>query len=126
MAASMKEARHFAAKVLYGALFAVALPVLLILWARAAADVVSLPVFKNLPAGMVLAAIGAWMMIAGWVALWRDGGGLPMNAFPPPRFVSRGPYRIVSHPIYVGFVGLCLGMSIVTGSASGLWLVTPA
>ena len=24
-----------------------------------------------------------------WASLWRDGGGLPMNAFPPPRFVNR-------------------------------------
>jgi prolipoprotein diacylglyceryltransferase len=49
-----------------------------------------------------------------------------MNAFPPPRYVDRGPYRLVAHPIYVGFASACVGASIATGSASGLWLVSPA
>ena len=60
-----------------------------------------------------------------WLALWRRGGGLPMNAFPPPRFVSGGIYALVPHPIYGGFVLACAGVAVYTGSASGLWLVTP-
>lgn len=49
-----------------------------------------------------------------------------MNAFPPPRFVETGIYGIVPHPIYGGFVIACAGIAILSGSASGLWLVTPS
>ena len=48
-----------------------------------------------------------------------------MNAYPPPRYVERGVYRLLPHPIYAGFVMLCAGISIGVGSASGLWLVSP-
>jgi membrane-associated phospholipid phosphatase len=65
------------------------------------------------------------LLLAGVVALWKIGGGLPMNAYPPPNYVSGAVYGFVSHPIYVGFVFICAGCSIVAGSASGLWLTTP-
>ncbi len=68
---------------------------------------------------------GVLIVLAGMLALWRRGGGLPMNAFPPPRFVSGGIYALVPHPIYGGFVLICAGVAVFTGSASGLWLVTP-
>ncbi len=57
--------------------------------------------------------------------LWVHGGGLPMNADPPPRYVTRGVYRFLPHPIYSGFCVLCVGVSISEGSASGLWLISP-
>jgi prolipoprotein diacylglyceryltransferase len=57
--------------------------------------------------------------------LWVHGGGLPMNAAPPPRYVERGIYRLLPHPIYSGFCLVCAGVSIAVGSASGLWLVSP-
>ena len=64
-------------------------------------------------------------MAWGMASLWRMGGGLPMNAFPPSRYVSTGIYRLLCHPIYVGFAFLCVGVAIAAGSASGLWLVSP-
>jgi membrane-associated phospholipid phosphatase len=76
--------------------------------------------------GACTAGIGIAAMLAGMFALWRHGGGLPMNAFPPPRFVDRNIYGVVPHPIYGGFVLACAGAAIYSGSASGLWLVTPA
>ena len=72
-----------------------------------------------------MAAFGVLVMALGMLSLWRDGGGLPMNAFPPPRFVQRGIYGLVPHPIYGGFVIACAGVATFTGSASGQWLVTP-
>jgi prolipoprotein diacylglyceryltransferase len=48
-----------------------------------------------------------------------------MNAFPPPRYVTQGVYRLVSHPIYAGAGAVCFGVSIVAGSSSGFWLVSP-
>jgi prolipoprotein diacylglyceryltransferase/protein-S-isoprenylcysteine O-methyltransferase Ste14 len=113
-------------KILYGALFVVVLPAALLAWARAAAGVVTAPVLHSLPVGGVMAGAGFALLLGGWHALHRHGGGLPMNAFPPPRYVTRGAYAIVAHPIYVGFCLICFGVSIAAGSSSGFWLISPA
>ena len=112
-------------KILYGALFTVALPALLLAWERATRGVVTAAVFTSPAVGGALAGAGVLLVLSGWYALYRHGGGLPMNAFPPPRYVTRGPYAIVAHPIYVGFSALCFGLSIALGSRPGFWLVSP-
>ncbi len=119
-------ARPLTPEIAYATLFAVLLPVCLVAWARAVAPLVHAPALHAPLAGGLLAALGGALILGGWAALWRFGGGLPMNAFPPPRFVTSGVYRIVPHPIYAGFVTACFGVSIATGSASGLWIVSPA
>lgn len=111
--------------VLYGFVWAVLAPGLLVAWAGATDGSVPIPAPRAPLAGAVLAAAGALLMALGVSGLWVHGGGLPMNAYPPPRFVHRGVYRAVGHPIYVGFIALAAGASIAVGSASGLWLVTP-
>ncbi|MDR3774591.1 MAG: prolipoprotein diacylglyceryl transferase [Terracidiphilus sp.] len=111
-------------RVLYGAIFVAALPLALIAWARAVT--VSLPEIHSVSGGLLLTLLGTLAMAAGMISLWRDGGGLPMNAFPPPRFVQKNIYALVPHPIYGGFVLICCGVSVAFGSASGLWLVTPS
>jgi membrane-associated phospholipid phosphatase/protein-S-isoprenylcysteine O-methyltransferase Ste14 len=113
-------------KTLYGALFVVVLPLALALWAYGARDAVHLAAMHEPVLGAVLTALGLAVMLTGMVSLWHYGGGLPMNAFPPPRFVEKGIYELVPHPIYGGFVIVCAGVSIYFGSASGLWLVTPS
>jgi phosphatidylglycerol:prolipoprotein diacylglycerol transferase len=113
-------------KLLYGLLFAVVLPALLVAWARSTEAVVHAPSWHDSRLGIGLCAMGALSMIAGWLSLWRLGGGLPMNAFPPPRLVTRGVYALLAHPIYAGFGAMSVGVSLATGSASGLWLVSPA
>ncbi len=112
-------------KLLYGAAFVLALPVLLITWARATAEVVRLPVPFPAAAGTIAAAAGAALMIAGMAALRMFGRGLPMNAFPPPLYVTRGIYRWIAHPIYVGFAMAVGGVAVAARSGSGFWLVTP-
>ncbi len=112
-------------KILYGALFAAVLPGLLILWAAAAQPNISLPAYGNPLLGYSIAACGLGLMCAAMWQLWWLGGGLPMNAFPPVRLVSRGAFQGLPHPIYTGFVAICLGVSMAAGSAAGLWLVTP-
>jgi protein-S-isoprenylcysteine O-methyltransferase Ste14 len=114
-----------AAKVLYGFFFAAVLPILLWLWAEKTGPMVPLPPIHFRVSGIVVGGIGLLLMISGMVSLWRLGGGLPMNAFPPPRYVSGGIYCLLFHPIYVGFACLCVGAAIASGSASGLWLVSP-
>src|SRR2546425_5716198 len=102
----------------YGAAFVLLLPVGLAAWAAATADTVPLPAPHSPPLGFGMAATGAALLLFGMVHLWRYGGGLPMNAYPPPRYVERGVYRLLPHPIYAGFVMLCAGISIGVGSAS--------
>lgn len=120
----MAAVTAIAARGAYGAAFIFVLPILLVGWARAAP--VDLPV-PHLPgAGLLIAAGGAVLMAAGWLALLIDGGGLPMNAFPPPRHATRGPYTLCAHPIYVGFCAAAAGVALLAHSAAGLWLVTPA
>jgi hypothetical protein len=118
--------RTHLSRVFYGTLFVVVLPLALVLWAHGARDAVRLAALHSPVFGAMLTALGVSVMLAGMVSLWRYGGGLPMNAFPPPRFVENGIYGLVPHPIYGGFVMACAGVSIFFGSASGLWLVTPA
>jgi len=110
-------------EILYGALFVVLVPGLLGLWAAATRDTVHLPALQFKEFGMLLIVFGWAGMMGGMSALWQTGGGLPMNAFPPPRFVATGMYGLVPHPIYGDFVLICAGVALYTGSASGLWLV---
>lgn len=113
------------ARLLYGLLFTIVVPAALALWAMATEPVVRLPAYRLPVAGTVLLLSGLTLISWGSVALWLRGGGLPMNAYPPPRLVDRGIYGWLAHPIYVGFVLACGGVSLVSGSSSGLWLVTP-
>jgi len=69
-------------KILYGALFVVVLPSLLIVWAAAAGPNVSLPTYRSPPLGYAITASGLVLMFAAMLQLRRLGGGLPMNAFP--------------------------------------------
>jgi protein-S-isoprenylcysteine O-methyltransferase Ste14 len=112
-------------KIAYGALFSLVLPALLILWARATAPIVHFPAPRSVPLGAAVAGAGVLLVFWGWWALRVYAGGLPMNAFPPPRLATRGPYALLPHPIYVGFCVACAGVAIAEGSASGFYLVTP-
>ncbi|MCP4980469.1 MAG: hypothetical protein GY935_08240 [Gammaproteobacteria bacterium] len=113
-------------KCLYAALFVVLVPAFLVIWACATSGIVPLPIIGVLWLGPALSVIGAAFMAAGTWALWVYGHGLPMGPYPPPDYVSRGIYHLVPHPIYLGFVILCVGISLTTESASGLWLVSPS
>ena len=112
-------------KLLYGALFIVVVPGLLVLWAKASQPNVSLPAYGNPVLGSILVAFGLTVMLAAMWQLWSLGGGLPMNAFPPTKLVSRGLFHWLPHPIYTAFVAMCIGISMLARSAAGLWLVTP-
>ncbi len=112
-------------KLLYGITFTLLVPAGLVLWSRGAAPAVTLPAWQSLRWGLLMIAGGVTSMTAAMWTLWSHGRGLPMNAYPPPQYVSTGIYAIVPHPIYGAFVVLCIGTSLYFGSAAGLWLVTP-
>ncbi|HEX9165243.1 MAG TPA: prolipoprotein diacylglyceryl transferase family protein [Gemmatimonadales bacterium] len=113
------------ARALYGLLFAAVLPLGLAAWAAALAPIVPLPAVRWPVAGAAVVAGGVILMALGMADLVRHGKGLPMNAFPPPVFVRTGIYRWLRNPIYVGFGLVAAGAALVTGSAAGLWVVTP-
>jgi hypothetical protein len=112
-------------RILYGGFFVLVLPTLLAVWSWRLEPLISLPAVRNASAGVVLLGQGIAFMVSGMVALWFYGGGLPMNAFPPPRLVEQGIYRYFSQPIYIGFVAACAGLALATGSRAGFWVVTP-
>ena len=112
-------------KILYAVIFCIVLPVALVLWARTTSAFLPPPPFENTAIGATLLAAGIALIVASMLALRIYGHGLPMNGFPPPVYVMRGPYRLVRHPIYVGFCIACTGTAIMSGSSGGFWLVLP-
>ncbi len=112
-------------RLLYGTLFVLVLPLCLWAWARGAGVNISLPAIHNSSLGIAMGVVGGALLVWGMLSLWVYGHGLPMNPYPPPRYVSRGAYGLMQHPIYVGFSLLCVGAAIGFGSAAGLWLVCP-
>jgi protein-S-isoprenylcysteine O-methyltransferase Ste14 len=112
-------------KILYGLMFIVVLPFMLVLWAKACDPYVPLPMPVTPSAGYALGLVGALMLVFGMISLMVLGDGLPMNPYPPSRFVHEGIYGLLPHPIYFGFSLLCIGVAIACGSPAGLWLISP-
>jgi len=112
-------------KIAYGSIFMLFLPVLCVIWARQTESFITLPV-PNLPwVAFLCMALGSLVMTWAMADLWFKGQGLPMNAFPPAKFVNQGAYRWLEHPIYVAASLLCVGCSLWWQSRSGFWLVSP-
>jgi protein-S-isoprenylcysteine O-methyltransferase Ste14 len=118
-------ARRQVGELLYGLLFAVIVPLALIAWAGKLDQRLALPALHFAAAGAAVAFTGFAIMAAGMWSLVVRGGGLPMNAFPPPRLVRSGVFRWVSNPIYLGFGCVAGGTALFAGSGAGLYVVTP-
>jgi protein-S-isoprenylcysteine O-methyltransferase Ste14 len=121
----MGKIRALTGRVFYGLLFVVVIPFLLILWAKYTAKIVKIPLPENLLFGYIPLIAGAFFILSGIWYLWKSGDGLPMNAYPPKRFVKNGIFAFTRHPIYTGAVMISFGLSVVTRSASGFWFVSP-
>jgi protein-S-isoprenylcysteine O-methyltransferase Ste14 len=112
-------------KILYGALFIALLPFCLYRWAVATKLIIHIPVPGIPLAGWLLLVNGSIFLVFGMAGLMRYGKGLPMNAYPPKYFVSKGIYAITGHPIYFGSGLISFGISLILFSSSGFWLVSP-
>jgi protein-S-isoprenylcysteine O-methyltransferase Ste14 len=119
------KSSHLIWKILYGFLFVVLLPLSLIFWALRTNQNINIDVPLSIPIGFIIVLIGSFLVLTGIINIVIYGKGLPMNAFPPSEFVTRGIYGFISHPIDTGFSFLCIGISVVLQSASGFWLVSP-
>jgi protein-S-isoprenylcysteine O-methyltransferase Ste14 len=121
----MEILMQFTLKVIYALVFVVVLPALLILWAVQTSIIIGIPCPDKPILGYGLAISGLCFIFSGMINLWIYGKGLPMNAFPPKKFVTRGIYRFCRHPIYTGSVLLSFGIALIAHSGSGFWFVSP-
>lgn len=121
----MKNSNTLIGKTIYALIFLVVAPAILWYWASFTNELIDLPVLGSPDTGRILIVIGGILILWGMYALRKFGNGLPMNAFPPEKFVTKGPYRLFRHPIYWGFGMLMTGVFMLTNSPAGLWVVTP-
>lgn len=117
--------RPIAGRLFYALMFCIIIPCLLWNGACAWEPFMTLAPIHSPVVGAMFLLAGLSLMAGAMAALKVRGGGLPMNAFPPPRFVSSGFYGLVPHPIYWGFCLFCAGISLIAGSAAGLYVITP-
>ena len=121
----MAQVRTVLAKGSYGFLFMVLLPLVLVIWTSRTANLVQIPCPASPAAGYILLGIGLLLVVIAMHNLLLLGKGLPMNAFPPEKFVTSGVYAILKHPIYLGALLVSFGISLTARSSSGFWLVSP-
>lgn len=121
----MGKSKEITDKVLYRLMFAVIIPIILILWAKFTWNIVTIRLPVNLLPGYILLITGAIFVCSGIWNHWRSDNRLPVNAFPTKRFVKNGIYDFTRQPIYSGAALISFGLSAVTRSASGFWLVSP-
>ena len=121
----MKHITQVLGKFIYAMTFLILIPAGLWFWAKYTQRIIAFPAIESMYVGVFLMIVGGALMLWAMFVLMQSGKGLPMNAYPPSRFVTDGPYRLFKHPIYWGFGIIMVGCSVFTGSASGLWFVSP-
>lgn len=120
----MEINKSFIGKTLYAVLFCVILPLILIWWSLLLQVTITIPpLFDH--TGLYFITAGAALMLEAMWQLWKNGKGLPMNAYPPGFYVTTGSYKWVAHPIYTGFCLLCVGMSVLFKSSAGFYVISP-
>lgn len=120
-----KSNENLLGKMAYGCLFTIILPLVLIFWAKQTERFIFLPIPTDSWISLIFCFLGLMLIIEGMRELWVKGDGLPMNAYPPPKLVTTGIYRLFSHPIYIGSSILCLSFSVYCQSKSGFWFISP-
>ena len=112
-------------KLLYGLLFIVILPAILVYWASVLDRSIHWIVPPEPAIGILVGILGLGVLLRGMGDIFVYGRGLPMNAYPPEKYVTKGVYALFAHPIYIGAVLLATGNAFLHSSSSGLYIVTP-
>lgn len=115
----------FIGKFLYGSLFIVLLPLFLVAWSLSLDKSTNFPEPQLPLLAVVSFLFGTFLVVKGILNLLTYGKGLPMNAYPPKKFVTQEVYSWFSHPIYLGAALLSFSISLGLRSSSGLYIVTP-
>jgi len=121
----MRKTTLVIGQFIYAIIFLIIVPLALWFWAKYTVHIIKFPAIESTIVGWILTIGGSFLILLAMYYLMKYGKGLPMNVWPPSRFVNNGPYCLFRHPIYLGFGILMMGYFILTGSASGQWLVTP-
>lgn len=92
---------------------------------RAAGRVLAEGLFPR-AAGYAFVVAGSLLALtcAGLFVVKGEGTPAPFDA--PRRFVASGPYRFVRNPMYVGAIGLLVGLALVLGAPSVLLVAATA
>jgi protein-S-isoprenylcysteine O-methyltransferase Ste14 len=121
----MENLKIVVRKLLFGALFILVIPAILVLWAWFTAHLITVPIPHSLIAGYIILGAGIFFIASGMLNLIISGKGLPMNPFPPRFLVTKGVYAFTRHPIYLGAALISFGISLIFSSSAGFWLVSP-
>ncbi len=84
---------------------------------------IAAPGFREV--GWILIVLGSALLLGGMTQLWVRGRGLPISHLPPTQFVSKGLYRHVRHPIYLGYTSVFAGLGFLWESFWTLAFSTP-
>jgi prolipoprotein diacylglyceryltransferase/protein-S-isoprenylcysteine O-methyltransferase Ste14 len=106
-------ARTIGIVLAYALGFFAALPLALIRFGMSADLALGLPPIPSAIAkalAVLLAALGAHVLLGSMWQLWQRGRGLPISHLPPARLVRSGYFERVRHPIYVGYSLLFVGV----------------
>jgi protein-S-isoprenylcysteine O-methyltransferase Ste14 len=125
MPADRKKADGLVGRLAYGSFYCLVLPAAMALWLNRLDQF--MPAMAMPRAVWGSAAISAGLTIMAWsmLVMIRHGRGLPMNAYPTQAWVTAGPFRVFSHPIYAAFVMTVAGTAIVARSTAGLYVGAP-
>ncbi len=83
-----------------------------------------LPISLSLPVSVPILALGLSLML--WSVLhFIKVKGTPVPFNPPPKLVTTGPYAYVRNPMLTGVFILLLGLGVLLGSISLVFIFTP-
>lgn len=115
----------FIGKLIYGSIFIIFLPLFLFIWAQKTNYLFTLKIPSNYFLIYSLIILGSFFILSGMLHLIKFGKGLPMIAFPPRFYVTKGIYSLFKNPIYIGCGLLSFGLSLFFQSKSGFWFISP-